>query len=236
MAAKKTKKSGKKSSKTTSGPKKTGASKKATKKTETTTASATSKTSSGGKKKKKATTLTSPAKTTKKKTTKKKTTKKKTKTAASKDSGASKAAETSANKAEAAPKKAKAPKKPAFDAEFLNTVRDELADERRLLLAMMQSTQNQLAHKETGLADPSDIASGGMEDDLALGLMANEAAMLEKIDGAIRRIDEGTYGICFECEKPIPKKRLEFLPFALRCLECEGNRERRARIGSPSDE
>lgn len=231
MAAKKTKKSGKKSSKTTSGPKKTGASKKATKKTETTTASATSKTSSGGKKKKKATTLTSPAKTTKKKTTKKKT-----KTAASKDSGASKAAETSANKAEAAPKKAKAPKKPAFDAEFLNTVRDELADERRLLLAMMQSTQNQLAHKETGLADPSDIASGGMEDDLALGLMANEAAMLEKIDGAIRRIDEGTYGICFECEKPIPKKRLEFLPFALRCLECEGNRERRARIGSPSDE
>ena len=100
----------------------------------------------------------------------------------------------------------------------------------------MQSEKDHLARKETGMADPSDMASGGMESDLALGLMANEAAMLEKIDAAIKRIDEDTYGVCFECDKAIPKKRLEFLPFALRCLECEGNRERRARIGSPSDD
>lgn len=131
--------------------------------------------------------------------------------------------------------KPKAPKKPAFDAEFLKEVRDSLVDERRSLMSMMQSTQEQLAGRDTGLADLSDIASGGFEDELALGLMANEAATLEKIDAAIQRIDDGTYGICLDCEKPIPKKRLEFLPFAQRCMECEGHRERRVRMGTIND-
>lgn len=162
-----------------------------------------------------------------KKTTKsrpKKTTTK-TKTAASKEP----------TKADSkAPAKAK-PQKPAFDAEFLKQVRDEMVDERRSLLSMMQSTQQQLAGRDTGLADLSDIASGGFEDELAIGLMASEAATLEKIDAAIKRIDDGTYGICLECEKPIPKKRLEFLPFAQRCMECEGNRERRVRMGTMND-
>ncbi|HPF38183.1 MAG TPA: TraR/DksA C4-type zinc finger protein [Phycisphaerae bacterium] len=124
------------------------------------------------------------------------------------------------------------PQKPAFDAEFLKQVRESLTDERRSLLSMMQSTQQQLAGRDTGLADLSDIASGGFEDELAIGLMASEAATLEKIDDAIRRIDDGSYGICMDCEKPIPKKRLEFLPFAQRCMECEGNRERRVRMGT----
>jgi len=217
----------KKTSSSASKKKATTKKKKAASKSSKSTA-AGKKTSTGGSKKKKAGTVKSSATTSKKKktTTKKSTTKKKTTT-------------TKASAVEAAPPaepKKKKPRKPAFDAEFLKTIRDDLADERRLLVAMMQSEKDQLAHKEMGLADPSDMASGGMESDLSLGLMANEAARLEKIDEAIKRIDEDSYGICVECEKPIPKKRLEFLPFALRCLECEGNRERRARIRSPSDD
>jgi|GEM_PF-281804 len=234
MAAKKKTTAGKKkttkkkSSSSASKKKATTKKKKAASKSSKSTA-AGKKSSTGGSKKKKAGTVKSSATTSKKKkttTTKKSTTKKKTTTA-------------KASAVEAAPPvepKKKKPRKPAFDAEFLKTIRDDLADERRLLVAMMQSEKDQLAHKEMGLADPSDMASGGMESDLSLGLMANEAARLEKIDEAIKRIDEDSYGICVECEKPIPKKRLEFLPFALRCLECEGNRERRARIGSPSDD
>jgi len=233
MAAKKKTTAGKKKTTTkkkassSTSKKKATTKKKAASKTSTSTA-AGKKSSTGGSKKKKAGTVKSSATTSKKKktTTKKSTTKKKT-------------TSTKASAAEATPPaepKKKKPRKPAFDAEFLKSIRDELADERRLLVAMMQSEKDQLAHKEMGLADPSDMASGGMESDLSLGLMANEAARLEKIDEAIKRIDEDSYGICVECEKPIPKKRLEFLPFALRCLECEGNRERRARIGSPSDD
>lgn len=171
----------------------------------------------------------------KKKTTKAKTVKKTTKTrstpAKKKTKAASKAAPIAA-KTKAATAKPRAKKKPAFDADFLNEVRETLLDDRRQLLSMLQSTQAQLAGRDTGLADLSDIASGGFEDELALGLMASEAATLEKIDAAIQRLNDGTYGICVDCENAIPKKRLEFLQFALRCMECEGTRERRVRMGT----
>jgi len=69
-------------------------------------------------------------------------------------------------------------------------------------------------------------ASEGFEDELAVGLMAIEASQLDDIDAAIKRISDGTYGICANCEKPIARKRLEVLPFARRCLTCESNAQR----------
>lgn len=223
-AAKKTTKKKTPARKTTSKKKASASSAKTTskKKTKPATAAAGRKTST---KKKKTVEKAAKVKKTTKSRPKKTTTKAKTRAAAPKESP----------KAEVkAPARAK-PQKPAFDAEFLKQVRDEMVDERRSLLSMMQSTQQQLAGRDTGLADLSDIASGGFEDELAIGLMASEAATLEKIDAAIKRIDNGTYGMCLDCEKPIPKKRLEFLPFAQRCMECEGNRERRVRMGTIND-
>jgi len=157
--------------------------------------------------------------------------KKTTKTRSKKTEPAAKPAP-SPTKKTPAPRK---PKKPSFDAAFLTQIRELLLDDRASLLSMMQSAQQQLAGRDTGLADLSDIASGGFEDELAIGLMASEAATLEKIDSAIKRINDGTYGMCVDCEKPIPKKRLEFLPYAQRCMECEGNRERRVRLGTAND-
>ncbi|MBX3394269.1 MAG: TraR/DksA family transcriptional regulator [Phycisphaerae bacterium] len=122
------------------------------------------------------------------------------------------------------------PAKVVVDPELLRTIRELLVSQRNQLLSVVQNTQQQLADKETGLADLSDRASGGFEDELALGLMRIEAAQIEDIESAIERIDTGTYGICVDCQKAIPRKRLEVLPFAQRCLECEGSKERRARI------
>lgn len=124
-----------------------------------------------------------------------------------------------------------------MDPALLKTIREALVHQRQQLLSMMQSTQAQMAEKPVGLADVSDRASEGFEDELALGLMKIEAAQIEDIEAAIRRIDDGVYGICADCQKLIPRKRLEVLPFAQRCLPCEGTRERRARIlGRPEDE
>jgi RNA polymerase-binding protein DksA len=211
------------------------AARKTTKK-KTTARKTTSKKKSGASAKKttktkKTTTKSKSNAAAKKKTTKAKTVKKTTKTRAIKTKAATEKAPAAA-KSKSAPAKPRAKKKPAFDPEFLNEVRESLIDERAQLLSMLQSTQAQLAGRETGLADLSDIASGGFEDELALGLMASEAATLEKIDAAIKRLNDGSYGICVDCENAIPKKRLEFLPFALRCMECEGTRERRVRMGT----
>ena len=46
------------------------------------------------------------------------------------------------------------------------------------------------------------------------------AAMLQKISAALRRIDEGEYGLCQSCEEPIHPQRLEFDPTALMCVRC----------------
>lgn len=130
------------------------------------------------------------------------------------------------------PTKPVKPAKPAVDPELLKTIREALVSQRNQLLSVMHSTQAQLAEKETGMADVSDRASGGFEDELAMGLMQIEAAQIDDIEAAIERIDVGTYGVCVDCGKVIPRKRLEVLPFAQRCLDCEGSKERRARMQS----
>jgi len=50
-------------------------------------------------------------------------------------------------------------------------------------------------------------------------------AMLRNIEAALKRIDDGVYGLCRDCNEPINPKRLEFDPTALRCIDCESNRE-----------
>lgn len=132
------------------------------------------------------------------------------------------------------PKAPKPPKRPKVDPEWLRSIRDALISRRKELLSLVQSTRAEMAQRDGDLADVSDRASEGVEDDLAVGLMAIEAAQLDDIEDAIRRIDEGTFGLCADCDKPIPRKRLEILPFARRCLACEGQTERLWRV-APSD-
>ena len=128
------------------------------------------------------------------------------------------------------------PQKPQVDAEWQREMRLALSGQRQRLLSVVQSTQAQMAEKSGDLPDISDRASEGFEDELAVGLMAIEAAQLDDINEAIERIDNGTYGLCIDCGRAVPKKRLEVLPFAKRCLQCEGESERRSRIAESQAE
>jgi DnaK suppressor protein len=121
------------------------------------------------------------------------------------------------------------PAKAAVDMEWQIQIREMMTRQRHELLSVVESTQAQMAEKQGDLPDVSDRASEGFEDELAVGLMAIEAAKLDDIEAAIQRIDDGSYGLCMNCGKPIPRKRLEVLPFARRCLTCEGENERKAR-------
>jgi DnaK suppressor protein len=58
---------------------------------------------------------------------------------------------------------------------------------------------------------------------------------LNKVDAALRRLEDGTYGDCFECGEEIAEARLRALPFAVRCKDCEEAREtaeRRERVAA----
>ncbi len=66
----------------------------------------------------------------------------------------------------------------------------------------------------------ADIGSDNFEQEFTLSLMQSEEDILEKIEGSLERIEEGTYGTCEECGVRIPKTRLNAIPYAEFCVKC----------------
>jgi DnaK suppressor protein len=74
-------------------------------------------------------------------------------------------------------------------------------------------------------APPLDIADQGsheFEEAVTLGLADNEQHLMEEIDAALARIEEGTFGICQHCGQAISKERLRALPYSRTCVFCMG--------------
>lgn len=120
--------------------------------------------------------------------------------------------------------------------EWVSQMREALLRRRQSMISLVRSNRDQLAEAPRNYADIGDRASEGFEDELAAGLLSIESAQLDEIEGALERLDKGRYGMCVDCGKPIPRKRLEILPFAKRCLACEGLRERHARPAEAEEE
>ncbi len=70
--------------------------------------------------------------------------------------------------------------------------------------------------------------------DARLSLAENEARRAQEIEGAIRRLRAGTFGICVECGQPIELERLKLVPWAARCIEDQTELERRTREHAPT--
>ncbi len=75
--------------------------------------------------------------------------------------------------------------------------------------------------------DNEDMATDITEMVQEQSIQVNEQALLTEIERALARIDAGTYGLCVVCERPIPEKRLEAIPWAARDVQCESQLERR---------
>ena len=71
----------------------------------------------------------------------------------------------------------------------------------------------------------ADVASDTYDREFSLGLASNEREALYELDDAIKKIDEGTFGICEECKSPIAKTRLKAVPYARLCLKCQEKKE-----------
>ena len=80
------------------------------------------------------------------------------------------------------------------------------------------------------LIDDVDQTSTEMETAMRLRLRNREALFLKKIDEAIRRIQEGTFGLCEVCDEDIELKRLEARPTATHCVGCKEEQERREQV------
>lgn len=71
------------------------------------------------------------------------------------------------------------------------------------------------------LADATETSETDIQDDIEFALIQMKAETLTKIGAALDRLEEGSYGYCYECGKEIAKQRLRALPFAARCRDCE---------------
>lgn len=113
---------------------------------------------------------------------------------------------------------------------------DEL---RRMLITRRRELEQQIQNNlRAARADVSEqrscrVESGETtevhpEDEMAFALIQMKAEVLTRINEAVRRLDDGTYGYCGECGDPIATPRLRALPFAVRCKDCEEMREQAA--------
>src|SRR5690349_24726301 len=111
--------------------------------------------------------------------------------------------------------------------ELLRTRFDELTAEYEEAV-----TENQkLRLVEIGDAagdDQADSGSKTAERDAATSLLRTLLDRRTQAELALQRLDDGTYGYCEGCSKPIPVARLEVFPSATTCVSCKTSRERRA--------
>jgi len=77
----------------------------------------------------------------------------------------------------------------------------------------------------TGVLDAVESSEADIQDEIEFALIQMKAETLHKIGEALRRLEEGTFGYCFECGEEIAERRLRALPFAVRCKDCEEARE-----------
>ena len=110
----------------------------------------------------------------------------------------------------------------------LHELRTVLESRRAELAQEVQGSIRGVRSDGTGDRDGLDAAESSeadSQDDLGFALIQLKAETLKNIDIALRRIEQGDYGDCFECGNEIAEARLRALPFAVRCRNCEALRE-----------
>jgi DnaK suppressor protein len=105
-------------------------------------------------------------------------------------------------------------------------LRTILEDRRREIQSEVQTRMKDVrADGLTGVVDDVETSESDIQDEIEFALIQMKAETLHRINEALERLEEGTYGRCFECGDEIEPRRLRALPFAVRCKDCEEARE-----------
>jgi len=122
--------------------------------------------------------------------------------------------------------------RPSEKEEYMNEMqleyfKQKLIDWRRNLLRGMARALTDLQETELREADVNDRATKEIEQALALKARDRDRQLIAKINAALDRIEDGTYGYCLETGDPIGVYRLEAQPTATLCIEAQEQHERR---------
>ena len=89
----------------------------------------------------------------------------------------------------------------------------------------IRDVRSERSEKDHAVLDPGETSEVAIQEDIKLALIQMKAETLTRIDDALSRFEDGTYGHCVECGEDIARPRLRALPFAVRCKNCEQARE-----------
>lgn len=115
---------------------------------------------------------------------------------------------------------------------------DRHTELRRILEARRQELSHDLrrqildvraigpADQAQGVVDAEEASVSDIQEDIEIALMQMKSETLSRVNEALGRLEAGTYGFCYECGDEISEARLRALPFALRCKDCEEEREK----------
>lgn len=118
----------------------------------------------------------------------------------------------------------------------------ELGDFRKLIVARrteiiddlgdrnetMKQSQKEASGDISGYTyHMADVATDNYDREFSLGIASNERQLLYELDDALKRIEDGSYGLCEECKRVITKTRLKAIPYTRHCLSCQEKREKK---------
>jgi DnaK suppressor protein len=101
-----------------------------------------------------------------------------------------------------------------------------LKHRQQILNVGLLNKSDDLHVSEEDLSDETDLATSLIQQQLSCAIREREFSKLRKIDAALDRVNEGSYGHCDECEEEIGAKRLENQPWADLCIQHAEDRER----------
>jgi DnaK suppressor protein len=114
----------------------------------------------------------------------------------------------------------------------LGSMRKELQDQLHRLdgelstLAKVREEARQEKDEYSGYGNHvAEAATETFEAERDLSLIANLEQMRGHVEAALKRIEDGSYGLCQTCGNPIPRERLEALPFADQCVSCKSRKD-----------
>ena len=105
--------------------------------------------------------------------------------------------------------------------------RDKLLARREGLVGQVQQAELYSRERDSeATQDPADMAANAYTKELLVSMSDNDRRLLNLIDEALERIEDGEYGKCVRCEEALPDKRLDAVPWARHCVRCQDLHER----------
>lgn len=112
----------------------------------------------------------------------------------------------------------------------LGSIKKKLLD-RKMQLEEALTRLSREKVTDDQVQDPGDQAMTSTLEELNISFHNNERNEYNVILKALEMIDQGTYGICSDCEQPVAERRLQMYPNATRCLACQEALEEKGRLG-----